>query len=164
MRYILFLRGINLGKLNKVPMKDIKEFLMHYGFMNVKTYIQSGNVYVESNTGFDIDDLEKKLEKQYGFPIPVLIRTIEDLITISKHPLFNEDNVMVLFLKDTSNYSDIKDFVREDHVLLNNTIIIKYSVSYHKTKFTNNWFERKLHTHSTLRNKTTVLKLIELFS
>ena len=164
MKQILLLRGINLGKRNKVPMQALKEFMTNQGFLNVKTYSQTGNVCVETNEKIDIDKLEHELERCFGFSIPVMIRTLNELIAITEQPLFSKDYVMVIFFKDTSRYPEIKHLIDEQHVLFNNQIIIHYSKSYHKTKFTNNWFEKQLHTQGTLRNKQTILKMIERFS
>ncbi|MEV7398640.1 DUF1697 domain-containing protein [Aeromicrobium sp. NPDC092404] len=46
--YVVLFRGINVGGRNKVPMADLRE---HLGadFANVRTYIQSGNVVLESD-------------------------------------------------------------------------------------------------------------------
>lgn len=46
--YAVLLRGINVGGKNKVPMADLRRELEAAGFDNVRTYIQSGNVLVES--------------------------------------------------------------------------------------------------------------------
>lgn len=47
--YIVLLRGINVGGKNKVPMADLKKCLEDLGFSDVKTYIASGNVILESD-------------------------------------------------------------------------------------------------------------------
>lgn len=47
--YVLLLRGINVGGKNKVPMADLRKCLEDLGFINVSTYIASGNVIVESD-------------------------------------------------------------------------------------------------------------------
>jgi uncharacterized protein (DUF1697 family) len=49
MKYIALLRGINVGGKNKVSMTSLKEYLEELGFSNVTTYINSGNVILESD-------------------------------------------------------------------------------------------------------------------
>jgi len=46
--YVVLFRGINVGGRNKVPMAELRE---HLGadFANVRTYIQSGNVLLDSD-------------------------------------------------------------------------------------------------------------------
>ena len=47
-RYLVLLRGINVGGKNKLPMSKLKQFLEELGFEQVQTYIQSGNVVLRS--------------------------------------------------------------------------------------------------------------------
>ncbi|HSX17722.1 MAG TPA: DUF1697 domain-containing protein [Patescibacteria group bacterium] len=49
--YVLLLRGINVGGKNKLPMAELKTYLEEQGCTNVTTYIQSGNVIVQSALG-----------------------------------------------------------------------------------------------------------------
>jgi uncharacterized protein (DUF1697 family) len=46
--YLLLLRGINVGGKNKIKMAALKQCLEEAGCTNVVTYIQSGNVIVQS--------------------------------------------------------------------------------------------------------------------
>ena len=48
MRYVLLLRGINVGKTNKVAMADLKTNLAEMGFENPVSYINSGNLLFDS--------------------------------------------------------------------------------------------------------------------
>lgn len=48
MRYVVLFRGINVGGRNKIPMAELREHLSA-DFTNVSTYIQSGNVILESD-------------------------------------------------------------------------------------------------------------------
>lgn len=47
-RYAVLLRGINVGGKNKLPMADLKYWLLEHGCTDVTTYIQSGNVVLSS--------------------------------------------------------------------------------------------------------------------
>lgn len=49
MRYVVLLRGINVGGKNKVPMAGLRTALEGLGFSNVSTYIASGNVILDAN-------------------------------------------------------------------------------------------------------------------
>jgi len=48
MRYVVLLRGINVGGRNKVPMAGLREHLSG-DFADVRSYIQSGNLVLESD-------------------------------------------------------------------------------------------------------------------
>jgi len=46
--YIVLLRGINVGGKNLVPMKELVKVLEEGQYQHVKTYIQSGNIVLQS--------------------------------------------------------------------------------------------------------------------
>ncbi len=48
-KYVVLLRGINVGGKNKLSMSQIKSCLETEGFENVTTYIQSGNIVLTSD-------------------------------------------------------------------------------------------------------------------
>jgi uncharacterized protein (DUF1697 family) len=47
--FVVLLRGINVGGKNNISMAELKGCLEELGFANVKTYINSGNVLLESD-------------------------------------------------------------------------------------------------------------------
>jgi uncharacterized protein (DUF1697 family) len=47
-RYVVLLRGINVGGKNPVPMARLRAVLEELGFSDVATYIASGNVILDS--------------------------------------------------------------------------------------------------------------------
>ena len=75
--FISMLRGINVaGK--KVEMEKLRQNYVALGFTKVRSYIQSGNVVFEtenSNIPEIAGEIEKRIEKSFGFDVAVLIRT-----------------------------------------------------------------------------------------
>lgn len=75
MRYILLLRGINVGGKNKVIVSDLKVDLAELSFDNPVSYINSGNLF------FDSQEHEEKIRpiltayfsQSYDFPIPFVL-------------------------------------------------------------------------------------------
>ena len=75
MRYVLLLRGINVGGKNKVVMADLKADLAELGFQNPVSYINSGNLV------FDSENREAKITEiltdyfrsTYDFPLPFIL-------------------------------------------------------------------------------------------
>ena len=67
--YVIFLRGINVGGKNKIAMADLRTFLEKLGYGNVVSYINSGNVIVDSGkTATAIEDeIEQELVKTFKF-------------------------------------------------------------------------------------------------
>lgn len=78
--YIVLLKGINVGGHKKVPMADLRDLLSKSGFENVQTYIQSGNVILESSE--NANSIENKIQKailaQFGFEVLVMAKTRPD--------------------------------------------------------------------------------------
>jgi uncharacterized protein (DUF1697 family) len=48
-KYVILLRGINVGGKNKLPMASLRTCLEEIGYSEVTTYIASGNVIVQSD-------------------------------------------------------------------------------------------------------------------
>jgi len=83
-RYVALLRGINVGGRNPVPMTDLRDAFEDAGHGGVRTYIQSGNVLFASSaprTTLDAD-VEKMLERRFGYPLVVVVRSHSQLRSI----------------------------------------------------------------------------------
>ncbi len=76
MKYVALLRGINVGGNHKVEMKKLRVLFESLGFLNVSTYINSGNVIFESEDKTEVvfRKVEGGLKKEFGFEIPVLVK------------------------------------------------------------------------------------------
>lgn len=160
---VALLRGINLGAKNKVDMKSLKVLFEEMGYENVRTYIQTGNVIFD-NAFHDVGQIESALREKYGFDIPVVVRTKEELEEIQTHPTFLKEQVYVMFLE--TEISDeqqvlLDGLVDDEFVVWNRrNVIINLSKNYHQSKFTNAFFEKKLGMASTARNQNTVNKIL----
>ena len=73
------LRGINVGGRNPVPMADLRAAFEDAGHTAVRTYIQSGNVLFEAGGRVDEDAVEAVLERRFGVPLVVVLRTERQL-------------------------------------------------------------------------------------
>lgn len=176
MKYIALLRGINIGRKNRVKMADLKEFFELMDFKNTRTYLQSGNVIFEhnlDNTEKIASEIEKGLIKTYEFPVNVIVMTKNELKdVINNNPFINEDNVEidklhVIFLQEIPNKEivsdlDMKKSENEKFKIIGKEIYLYLPNGYAKTKLNNNIFEKKLNTIATTRNWKTVNKLLEL--
>lgn len=52
-KYIVLLRGINISGKNKISMAELKEVLENNSYENVKTFLNSGNVIIDSKSNKD---------------------------------------------------------------------------------------------------------------
>ncbi|MCM3762894.1 DUF1697 domain-containing protein [Alkalihalobacillus oceani] len=58
--YVVYLRGINVGGKNKIKMADLRTSLHENGCENVHTYIQSGNIVLQSE--LSAQELARQIE------------------------------------------------------------------------------------------------------
>lgn len=74
MKYVLFLRGINVGGI-KVPMSDLRECLSALGLTGVTTYFQTGNVLFDSPLSEEKLKplIEKSLSTNFNYQAFVLL-------------------------------------------------------------------------------------------
>ena len=78
MKYVAFLRGINVGGHTMIKMQKLRHVLELLGLSNVKTVLASGNVLFETPIKEPVilaKKLEEKLKKTFGFEIVVILRT-----------------------------------------------------------------------------------------
>ncbi|MEQ9315658.1 MAG: DUF1697 domain-containing protein [Henriciella sp.] len=69
-QWIVFLRGVNVGGNNRLPMKELRTALEKAGFEHVQTYIQSGNIVFNSAHGTRAaagDAVTALIEENFGF-------------------------------------------------------------------------------------------------
>lgn len=73
------LRGVNVGGHKRVPMAELRELCAELGFERARTYIQSGNVVFSSRLrpGAAETRLAAGLERRFGFPVDVVVRTAQ---------------------------------------------------------------------------------------
>jgi uncharacterized protein (DUF1697 family) len=175
-KYIAILRGINVSGQKTIKMESLKAHMAACGFKNITTYIQSGNLIFESEEISDTEiakKIESQILKEYGFEVPVIVRTPEELQTILTHnPFLNQrkediDKLHVTFLSEPSEkqYLDkIKqpENTLDEFVIAGNCVYIFCANGYGKTKINNTFFENKLKVTATTRNWKTVMKLAEM--
>ena len=76
--WIALLRGINVGGKHIVPMKELTKLLESNGFFNVRTYIQRGNVVLQSPAR-PTDEIGQLIEKKFGFKPAVFLLSADGL-------------------------------------------------------------------------------------
>jgi len=173
---IALLRGINVGGKRKILMADLRSMFEDLTFTNIKTYIQSGNVLFTSDKENDHLALSKKIEtainKRFGFAVPVIIRTAIELAnSVNENPFYKDSiaiqHLHLSFLSEVPTQQNRQQieayhFEPDKFIIKGKDIFIYCESSYHKSKLTNNFFEKKLSVSATTRNWKTVLKLLEL--
>ena len=84
MRYIALLRGINVGG-HQVTMAALRRLFADLGLANVGSYIQSGNVFFDSDEA-DRAALRARIEGQLrarlGYEVATCLRTVEEFAAV----------------------------------------------------------------------------------
>jgi uncharacterized protein (DUF1697 family) len=177
--YLSLLRGINIGGHKKIKMSDLKALYESLRFGQVTTYIQSGNVLFSAEMD-ETDDvlsllISKAIEDRFGFDVPVVIRTKEEMQQIvAQNPFAEEaetapDKLVVMFLDsipDIATLEKIKTKITDNSrfAFIGNTLYFFYPDGYGQTKWHSNFFEKQLRTTVTARNWATTCKLAKLLS
>ncbi len=175
MKYVAFLRGINVGGKNKIKMETLREICVALGFQNVKTYINSGNLIFETVETDDktlAEKLESAIEKAFALKIKVIVRTIaeiEDLI--SNNPFdgqFENDKDLHVFFLDAALTDEKRDLLlsnnneNEMFAVRNREIFCLLRVSVLESLMGKDYVGKKLKVWATARNWRTVSKILEL--
>jgi uncharacterized protein (DUF1697 family) len=114
-RYVVLLRGINIGPRNRIAMPALREALGDAGFEDVQTYVQSGNVVLTSPAKTETvrRQVEQLISERFGLDVAVLVRTRADLARIAKaNPLgkvaANPKRYQVTFLESKLPAATVK--------------------------------------------------------
>ncbi len=175
MKYVAFLRGINVGGKNKIKMETLREVCAALGFQNVKTYINSGNVIFETaktNNAKLAVKIEAAIEKEFNLKIKTLVRTIDEIKNIVQNNPFagqfeNDKDVHVFFLDEpmpaekselliSNNSENETYFVRDREVFCHLRVSVLDSL------MGKDYITKKLKISATARNWRTVNKVLEL--
>lgn len=175
MKYVAFLRGINVGGKNKVKMETLREICGSLGFQNVKTYINSGNVVFETSKTGDkklAAKIESAIEKEFSLSIRVMVRSISEIEEIIKNNPFdgqfeNDKDLHVFFLDEALPKE------KQEQLLANNSekemfaigkreIYCLLRVSVLDSLMGRDYIGKKLKVSATARNWRTVNKILEL--
>ena len=92
-KYVAFLRGINVGGKRLIKMEDLRRVVASIGLKNVRTFIASGNVLFETSQT-NREALTRKIEKNlltaFDHDVPVVLQTIDELKEILRDGPFKK--------------------------------------------------------------------------
>ena len=176
MRYVCFLRAINVGGHN-VTMAELKKIFEKMGLENVETFIASGNVIFDSKR--KPEQLEKlistKLREALGYDVASFLRTIPQLCAVAEHQPFDAEaheraiayNVAFTTKAITKDQhaklaayrTDLDDFTSHG-----SEIYWICRVRQSDSKFANANMEKNLGTSATWRGINTVRRLVAKYA
>lgn len=174
--HLALLRGINVSGQKLIKMETLRKVLEDYGYQNVKTYIQSGNVMFDSSEN-SAEMLENQIhdliEKHFGFDVAVIVINQEILESVSiNNPYLKEKEIdlkklYITFLgsdpsEETTEQLKKANFEPDEISIKGRVVFMKYNNPAGNSKLTNKLIESKLKVKATARNWNTTLKLLEL--
>lgn len=77
-RFAVLLRGVNVGKANRVPMAEFRTMLEAQGHSDVKTLLNSGNAVFTSTSRSAAKlatDIAEGLQDRFGVTTPVIVKS-----------------------------------------------------------------------------------------
>jgi uncharacterized protein (DUF1697 family) len=176
-RYVAFLRGINVGGKTLIRMAELRECVTELGHRDVATDIASGNVLFssESRSAAELEEpIEQAIGRRFGLDVRVFVRNARQLAATARaipdHWLGNNDlrcNVIFVardidgpaLVREFEPKPEIEELVRVPGALLwaarrnalTRSTMLKLS-------------RHPLYDRMTARNTTTVLELAKMVS
>ena len=173
-RHVVLLRGINIGPRNRVPMPALREALEEAGFTEVQTYLQSGNVVVESRAKPETvrKKVEQLIEQRFGLEIAVVVRTRAELAAVvRRNPhakvATNPKAYQVTFLEQKLPAKTVRELEQaaaddERVVVSGREVYAWHPQTIARSKLWSKLAGKSLGVTATSRNWTTVEALLEL--
>jgi uncharacterized protein (DUF1697 family) len=172
--YVALFRGINVGGSHLLPMKDLKLVLENNGCVDVRTYIQSGNV-IFRNALSDVSRLATQLtaavSRTHGFEPRVLLLTRAELAGAAAGNPFREAeanprSLHLFFLAARPKNPDLKSLeavqAKTERFSLKGKIFYLHTPDGFGTSRLAGRAERLLGVEATARNWRTVTTLVDM--
>lgn len=172
-RWIVLLRGINVSGHNKVPMADLRAALSEHPFDNVSTYIQSGNVALDSSEQPELiaGIIEEELQRRFDVNVPVIVldqSTIQPILDAAPFPPDAEAAHQLIYFADGTvdaagiSSLDADRYAADVITAAPNAVYVSYGAGQSKSKLSVDALERAAGCTLTGRNIGSTAKLIDL--
>ena len=173
---ISLLRGINVGGHKKIKMADLRALYGRMGLQRTRTLLQSGNaIFVSKASDVAViqQEIEAAIRSEFGFEVPVVLRTVYDFkAVLDRHP-FSADQLSepaklaIVFLSDNPAGLALRELIEsnpgpETVQASGRELFIYYPDGMARSKPTNQFIERRLGIAATARNWNTSQKILAL--
>ena len=173
--HVLLLRGVNLGKHNKLNMQKLCVALTNKGLEEVKYHLQSGNVLLKSKKKSATLETEVRLiiKQTFNIDVPVLAidkKTFKDYV--DNFPFENKTkdwkDYCHFTLAEKPSTEKVDELLAEQKenekvVVYNQIAYLFLEKKYHESIINNNFIEKKLGVSCTTRNWNTFDRIYSLF-
>jgi len=172
------MRGINVGGQKIIRMENLRASFEAMGFRRVRSYVQSGNVVFEdskTSTQTLSENIKEKILSDFGFSVPLILRTSGDMKKIvNNNPFLKENGIEhsklhVTFLSEPPGATALKKLdalapLPDRFLVEGREVYLCCPNGYGRTKLSNAAFERLLSVEATTRNWKTVNTLVGMSS
>ena len=177
-KYIAFLRAINVGG-HTVKMDHLRGLFEALGLSNVETFIASGNVIFDSASKSAkalAGKIEKHLRESLGYEVATFIRSPAELAAVAHHRPFKAADLKaefhalyIGFLADEPGEAAIKKLqsfatAYDSFHVHGREVYWLCRKKFAEAEFSGAQLEKTLGMPATLRNVTTVKKLVAKYS
>ncbi|MFZ2987654.1 DUF1697 domain-containing protein [Ideonella sp.] len=116
-RHVVLLRGVNVGKGNRVPMAEFRGLLEELGHSDVKTLLNSGNAVYSATAGGDADShaklIAEALKQRFEVTTPVVVKAAAEFLAIAQGcpvtpPESEHSRFMVVFSSDPARLLELE--------------------------------------------------------
>jgi len=178
-KYIALLRGVNISGKNKVSMPLLKLAFEEIGFVNVSTYINSGNILFSTNENDRtklIDLCQSIISEKFLLNIPVTIVSLNELSDILENTPkwwdINSDKEIinqVIFLIPPTTIEEVYKAVGEEKPEYEKVQHYKNVIFWSAPRATlskTRWYKiasSSVNKKVTIRNARTIKKILTLY-
>ena len=121
-RYVALLRGINVGRANRVAMADLRSLVADLGYTGVRTLLNSGNVLFDApvtDTAEVAGRVEEALHARLHVSVQVIVLSAAELAAvIDENPLLGISSdparLMVSFRREPVDPRPLEPLLQQD--------------------------------------------------
>ena len=114
-RFVVLLRGVNVGKAKRVPMAEFRVLLSELGYTGIATLLNSGNAVFTAASGTPArhaTDIASALANKLKVEVPVIVKSAKELSAIiAGNPIKAEaaehSRLLVAFAQDLKAISGL---------------------------------------------------------
>ena len=171
LEHIILLRGVTPNGKNAIPkMSYLVDILTEAGFQQVRTYIQSGNIILESD--LDLEKIRERvhtlINENIGADLKMVIKNKSDFKKIVQENPFREDYLydrihVILFQNDIQSLPLEKldsDYGEEEICIGNHCLYLYLPRTAKRKKLNTNYLEKLFGVDLTMRKLNVVEKLL----
>ena len=173
--HVALIRGVNVGGHNRLPMAELRTLCGELGWLDVRTYVASGNVvFRAAGALFDLEaELERGIGSRFRLEVAVLVRTAETwhgLVETNPFPdaSLAEPSRVALVLSKSPPLPDAVHGLRERAAngerleRAGDALWVHFPRGAGRSRLSPSLMERLVGSPVTARNWRTVRKLAEL--